>query len=77
MKISNWKTGEIIFEDETSQTIEELAEKIVSKIFSLDNANLVGADLKGADLVGADLVGANLVGANLKKRLPKKMLKKR
>ena len=72
MKISNWKTGEIIFEDETSQTIEELAEKIVSKIFSLDNANLVGADL-----VGADLVGANLVGANLKKRLPKKMLKKR
>lgn len=60
MKIYNWRTNKIIYED-NSKTIKKTVENAVDE----DENILYEADLEGANLRGVDLSGANLEGAIL------------
>ena len=57
-KIKNWKTGEIIIEDD-NLSIKEL----------IESADFSGADLRGANLEGADLEGASINDEKIKNLL--------
>ncbi len=63
-KIINWKTKEVIIED-NDLSIKELVEKAVKDKISLAYANLRGACLFEADLRKANLKEANLKDVNL------------
>ena len=65
MKITNWKTGEIIHELESANSIKEVVEDAVGNGISLAYANLEDANLENADLRYANLGNANLYNANL------------
>jgi hypothetical protein len=74
MKILNWYSDNVIFEDD-SKTIKETVSNALKSNANLSRAYLSDADLSGAylsdadlsdaDLSGANLIGANLIGANL------------
>ena len=65
MKILNWKTGEIIFEDNNVSSIKELVELAVRRNINLSYADLSVADLRNAYLGGVLLNDANLSGIKL------------
>ena len=69
MKILNWYSDNVIFEDD-SKTIKETVSNALKSNANLSRADLIGANLSRANLSraylsDADLSGANLIGANL------------
>ena len=65
MRITNWKTKVIIYENKNINNIKQLVEEAIKKGISLYYADLGYTDLDGAKLKGANLIGANLKGAYL------------
>jgi hypothetical protein len=66
MKIINWKTKEVIIEDEKINSIKELVEKAVKNNVSLAYANLYNVNLSYANLINANFINANLENADLR-----------
>jgi hypothetical protein len=65
MKITNWITGETIYECSQCGTLKELVEKAVREGVSLRYANLEDANLEGSDLTNASLTNTSLTNTSL------------
>lgn len=60
MKLTSWKTGQILFEDKTIRTLRACLHAAVRGSIDLAYVNLRKTNLRGARLDGAKLKGASL-----------------